>query len=233
MTKKLRLGVYIDGFNLYYGMKGICAANGVSGWKWLDLRALVRHVLNLRTDPRWNQAVIVNMVYCTAMVSGRDDPSSPADQERYLSALAATGSVDIVEKGNYIEKVVTRPCAAKDRNGKPILSKPRKWATVADREEKASDVNVATHLLTDMMDEKVDGAVVISNDSDLRLPLRVARQRIPTATINPSKNPLAGHLRGNSTDGVGGHWWYQLVESDIRTTQLPNPAAKLLKPKGW
>jgi len=47
-------------------------------------------------------------------------------------------------------------------------------APVADTEEKGSDVNVATHLLLDALAQPpaMDAAIVISNDSDLELPVR-------------------------------------------------------------
>lgn len=51
--------------------------------------------------------------------------------------------------------------------------------SVADREEKGSDVNVATHLLTDVCEQNIEAAVVISNDSDLALPIKHARARVP------------------------------------------------------
>jgi len=35
---KVKVGVYIDGFNLYYGGVSIMG-EGVPGWRWLDLRA--------------------------------------------------------------------------------------------------------------------------------------------------------------------------------------------------
>ena len=41
-------------------------------------------------------------------------------------------------------------------------------ATVRMREEKGSDVNVATHLLADVFTGEVEAAMVISNDSDLK-----------------------------------------------------------------
>ncbi|MFL6116310.1 MAG: NYN domain-containing protein, partial [Catenulispora sp.] len=36
----MQVGVYIDGFNLYYGGKGIMGGSGQPGWRWLNLRAL-------------------------------------------------------------------------------------------------------------------------------------------------------------------------------------------------
>jgi len=71
------------------------------------------------------------------------------------------------------------------------------------REEKGSDVNVATHLLLDVLRSAVDAAVVVSNDSDLELPLRCVREQVPVGLINPGVKPLAGKLRDNESDGVG------------------------------
>jgi hypothetical protein len=73
----------------------------------------------------------------------------------------------------------------------------------ANREEKGSDVNVAAHLLLDVLGGAVDGALVISNDSDLRLPVQQARLHVPIGVINPSRNYLAGDLRGTATSGAG------------------------------
>jgi hypothetical protein len=45
---------------------------------------------------------------------------------------------------------------------------------VVKNEEKGSDVNLATCLLIDAFDKAFDAAVVITNDSDLAEPIRVA-----------------------------------------------------------
>ena len=73
----------------------------------------------------------------------------------------------------------------------------------ANREEKGSDVNVAAHLLLDVLRGTVDAALVISNDSDLRLPVQEVREHVPLGLINPSHNYLAGDLRGSPETGVG------------------------------
>lgn len=36
---QMRIGVYIDGFNLYYGARGLCGRS-TPGWRWLNLRSL-------------------------------------------------------------------------------------------------------------------------------------------------------------------------------------------------
>src|SRR5215475_4150066 len=94
----------------------------------------------------------------------------------------------------------------------------------AYREEKGSDVNVASHLLLDVLQGDVDAAVVISNDSDLRHPVQQARERVPVGTVNPSPAQLAGALRGTAADGVGRHWWRKLTQADLTKHQLPDPA---------
>ncbi len=231
MAQSLRIGVYVDGFNLYYGAKGLCGPD--PGWKWLDIRVLAQRLLDSRRDQVWKQAAISNIVFCTARVSGRDDPTSPRDQDMRLKALQKSGSVDKIEYGNYVETVIERPLATRGKNGKPVLSVPRKFVQVADREEKASDVNVAAHLLVDMLRNKINGAMVISNDSDLRLPLRIARETIRVATVNPSIRDTVGHLKGEAADGIGGHWWHQMTEEDVRACQLPSPVGRIYQPPNW
>jgi hypothetical protein len=53
-----------------------------------------------------------------------------------------------------------------------------KTAEVWVPEEKGSDVNLASHLLLDAFREEFDVAVVVSNDSDLLEPVRIAREEL-------------------------------------------------------
>jgi len=102
------------------------------------------------------------------------------------------------------------------------------------REEKGSDVNGASHLLLDVMREAIDGAVVISNDSDLRFPIAEARQRVPVGLVNPSPTTwIAAGLKSSPIDGVGRHWWRQLTAADVMAHQLPDPAGGYTRPAGW
>jgi uncharacterized LabA/DUF88 family protein len=103
----------------------------------------------------------------------------------------------------------------------------------ANREEKGSDVNVAAHLMLDVLSGHVDAAIVISNDSDLRFPVEQARRHVPVGVINPSRNYLAGDLRGNPAEGAGRHWWACLTPSDLRNHQLPDPVGLYRRPSGW
>jgi hypothetical protein len=99
--------------------------------------------------------------------------------------------------------------------------------------EKGSDVNVATHLLMDVLSGRVDAAMVFSNDSDLKFPVETARLHVPVATINPRATRTAHDLRGDSTAGAGRHWWRRLSKADFVGHQLPDQVGRFTKPAGW
>ena len=162
----MRVGVYIDGFNLYYGGRSTCG-RGTPGWRWLDLRSLAEALVTSR--PAWLGATVTRIVYCTARIHGERNPSGQADQDAYLKALLAAHSVDHIEYGHYVARVKFAPLAVKDQEGRPVLVGPQ-WPVMiqdgqgrqvddatfmvsyANREEKGSDVNLASHLLLDVAD---------------------------------------------------------------------------------
>lgn len=241
----MKVGVYIDGYNLYYGARGLCG-RGTAGWRWLDVRGLASGLL----PSSWSGATVDRVVFCTARIDAASNPSGQADQDIYLKALRSSGSADQIEYGYYVSRVKRAPLATPDRKGRPILTKadwPVKvraanavavpgaefMVSYAYREEKGSDVNVASHLLLDVLGEAVDAVIVFSNDSDLRFPLIEARKRVPVGLVNPSRNWLAGALRGQPNEGAGGHWWRQLTDTDLRSNQLSDPVGKYRKPAEW
>lgn len=244
----MRVGVYVDAFNLYYGGRSHFGP-GVPGWRWLDIRALAT-TLVAEHSALWSDAQISFVTYCTARISARDNASGAQDQDVYLKTLISSHGVDLIEYGYYTSKIKTRPMAIADRKNRPKIVNPD-WpikvkngamvndpnatfmVSVADREEKGSDVNVATHLLIDIFDKKIDAAVVISNDSDLALPISQARTRVPVGTVHPGTNYPAGALSGDPTDGAGGHWWRQLTARDYCAHQLPDPTGQYRRPVGW
>lgn len=239
--------MYIDGFNLYYGGRGLCG-KGTTGWRWLDVRVLAERLVAKHSS--WTNATIERVIYCTAVISGADNPVGNREQDAYLRALRHSQSTDCIELGNYVHRVARAPLATPDHKGRPILTHPGNVLMVKDaagqdnpaavfmvstsrREEKGSDVNVAAHLLLDVLEHRIDAAVVISNDSDLKFPVQTARDRVPVGTVNPTRSHTAGKLRGSPTAGVGNHWWYQLTTADFHACQLPDPAAGVRKPTPW
>jgi len=244
----MRVGVYVDGYNVYYGGRGLCG-RGTPGWRWLDLRALTLDLIVRRSQ--WGQPSPLTVTYCTARRSGADNPQGQHEQDVYLRALGRSGSVDVFSYGNYVNRVATSPLAVIGPHGRPVLSHAdwplmvqdanganvpdaRYMASVARREEKGSDVNVASHLLIDVLTGVIDAAVVISNDSDLAYPVLFARQHVPVGLVNPTKGKMAGKLQGDPSAGVGNHWWCQLGLTDFTTHQLPPVVSgKVHRPQGW
>lgn len=63
-------------------------------------------------------------MYCTARIDTASNPSGHADQDVYLKALLAAGSVGHVEYGTYVARVKTAPLAVKDADDRPRLVGP-------------------------------------------------------------------------------------------------------------
>jgi hypothetical protein len=64
-----------------------------------------------------------------------------------------------------------------------------KYVKVIKTEEKGSDVNIATHLLSDGFSGRYQAAVIVTNDSDLLEPVRIVRNklRLVVGILNPHK----------------------------------------------
>jgi hypothetical protein len=162
----MRVGVYVDGYNLYYGARQCCGRSS-TGWKWIDVRSLVSSAIARQGS--WSSAKVERIVYCTARVDAVTNPSAHADQDVYLKALVAAGSVDWIEYGNYVARTKTGLLATDDPTTRkpvvtnsawPIMVKDATGQSVPNArfmvrylhlEEKGSDVNVASHLLLDVL----------------------------------------------------------------------------------
>jgi len=141
-SKKERVNVYIDGFNLYYGLRD-------SGWKkyyWLNLYKLGNSLCS-------STQALQNVKYFTSKISKPRDKRRR--QEKYLSALGTLSGLSI-HYGRY--QSLKQHCSNCER-------------VYYDTNEKRTDVNIATHMLVDAFQNSFDTAILISADSDLTLPL--------------------------------------------------------------
>ena len=146
-----RVAVYIDGFNLYYGLKS-------KGWRryyWLDLRRMAENLLRPRQE-------LVMVRYFTTRISPEpQDPGKTVRQNTFLEALATLQDL-YIHYGKYMPKEQT------------CLNCRATWQTY---EEKMTDVNIAVELLGDAQDDVFDTAIIISGDSDLTGPVTAIRSR--------------------------------------------------------
>ena len=152
-----RVIAYIDGFNLYFGLKS-------KGWRryyWLDPRALVLNLLK----PHQQLAAVK---YFTARISSPTrDREKRKRQNTFLEAVETLADTSIYY-GHYLPKQQT--CF-------------RCGATWDSHEEKMTDVNIAVHMLTDAADDAFDVAMLISADSDLTAPVQAIRTRFPSKHV--------------------------------------------------
>ena len=169
----VRANVYVDGFNLYFGIKHYEARFGRLH-KWLDIDALCRH-------ERPGDA-INRIRYFTARVRPRPhNPGQGSRQEIYLRALRTIPHLSI-HFGQFLESYPRMMLRHPPPTGSPFVE-------VVKTEEKGSDVNLATFLLCDAFANDYELAVMISNDSDLVLPIEVVRTQFKkqVAVLNPGQ----------------------------------------------
>lgn len=149
VQKKERVVVYIDGFNLYFGIIDA----GYEKYKQLNLKSLSCNLL--RPDQE-----LCAIKYFTSRVG-----NNPDKQKRQSTYIEALDSVDIkIYYGNYQrDKVECRRCG----NIWPVYH------------EKMTDVNIATQIIFDAYQDKYDMAMLISGDSDLVPPIRAVHEWFP------------------------------------------------------
>lgn len=194
----MKLNVYVDAFNLYYGaLKG-------TRCKWLDIR---KHC-----ELEFPNDTVHRIRYFTAKVKGRpDNPSQHLRQQIYLRALRTIPNLEIHE-GHYLTSKIWMPLAD------PISGGPTK-ARVIKSEEKGSDVNIATYMILDAIRSDCDGLVLISNDSDLIEPVRIIVNELgmPVTVLHPCRPPRypAGKLKQVASTSLN------LTHRYLRISQFP------------
>jgi uncharacterized LabA/DUF88 family protein len=107
------------------------------------------------------------------------------------------------------------------------------FVEVVKTEEKGSDVNLATFLLCDAFANDYDLAVVISNDSDLVLPIEVVRTQFKkqVAVLNP------GQRFSNALRRVADSYT-PITEAALAACQFPpivvdGSGRAISKPRSW
>lgn len=209
----MRTYIYIDGFNFYYG------AVKDTPYKWLNFKFLFTKLLS-----PINQ--IVSIKYFTAIVTGKIDPDQPQRQKTFLRALRKHIPEMSIYYGNFNSHTVIQPLACENRQYRRPFFVP-----VIKTEEKGSDVNLAVQLLNDAWSNKFDCAVVVSNDSDLKESLKIAKQDLGKVigVINPRGDKPTKELMKYAD-------FYKKVRKGVlASSQLPDPipGTTIRKPKSW
>jgi uncharacterized LabA/DUF88 family protein len=155
-----RVIVYIDGFNLYFGLRS-------KGWKryyWLNIQALAQNLL------KPGQALVVTK-YFTARIAG--PPDKEQRQSMYIEALKTLTQFEIFYGKYQLNPRQCSRCGFQDEVPN----------------EKMTDVNIAVEMLKDAYQDKFDVALLISADSDLVPPVRAVRELFPRKRVVVASPP--------------------------------------------
>ena len=148
-----RLNVYVDGFNLYFGMVDA----GYLNCKWLDIHLLAENI-------KGSSHTLTEVKYFTSRIS--NNPDKQKRQNTYLDALGTT-PVSIAYGQFRNQSMQCSQCA-------------HYWY---EAKEKMTDVNIATSLMVDAFTDKFDVAFLITGDSDLVPPIKAIRDLFPQKEI--------------------------------------------------
>lgn len=103
---------------------------------------------------------------------------------------------------------------------------------ILDTEEKGSDVNLASYLLLDGFEDEYELAVVVSNDSDLMLPIRMVKERLgkQVGVFDPSRR-RSFELHGAAS------WYRPLRQGPLSASLFPDTLSDsqgtVSKPASW
>jgi uncharacterized LabA/DUF88 family protein len=203
-----RVILYIDGFNLYHGIR----QSGMRDCYWLDVEALGLGLL------RPGQT-LAGVRYFTSRISGNpSDPGQEVRQTAYLDALATRPLVTLLFGQFLSHPVACRSCGASH----------------IKHEEKMTDVNIAMEMLTDAFRDAFDTAILVSGDSDLTGPVARVLTLFPGKRIVIAfpPNRVSKRLKQNASAHL------VLGRALLAASQLPDPVVSstgypLRRPSTW
>ncbi|MCD2171924.1 NYN domain-containing protein [Rhizobium sp. C4] len=220
----VRTHCFVDGYNLYYGL--------VAGtpYKWLDLPALLRHILRVQ-DPGFD---LVQISYFTAPVkpalASRGEASLHA-QRAYLRALLAKGV--LVHEGRHQLEPARAPAFQSDAPASRL-----NMTDIWKLEEKETDVSLAIEMYRAasrsgaMPEAGIEQIVLVSADTDFAPAVRAIREDFPEMRLGlilphreTAHRPPPGSLTVNA-DWIRRH----VTTKELSAHQFPDRVATRKKP---
>lgn len=199
-----RVIIYIDGFNLYFGMK----AHGWRKYYWLNIVELGKNLLK-------DNELLIEVKYFTSRIS--KPPEKQRRQNTYLEALEALDNVKI-----FWGKYQSNPFECFKCGNK-----------VYNQNEKKTDVNIAVELLSDAFTDKFDKAIIISADSDLIPPIQKIKELFGSKNLVvafPPKRCSKEIQNIVSTFTIGEH---KLKQSQLPEFVVSKTGFNLQRPNEW
>lgn len=153
-TSSKKVIVYIDGFNLYFGL----IAREWRKYLWLDLKKFASSLLK-------PNEILVHTKYFTSRIS--KPISKQRRQSIFIDALNTLTEFSLFY-GRYQAEV--RTC---ENCG---------FTTLISNEKK-TDVNIATEVMVDAFQNNFDTAILVTADADLTAPIIAIRKLFPDKSL--------------------------------------------------
>ena len=211
-----RAAFYVDGFNLYHGIKAIQkqpikgspAPPNKAHLKWFSVRDFAEFV----TNPLGEAIVVIR--YFSALATHM--PQGVGRHQTYLRALKSTGVE--YQLGSFKAKPKRMSFSNIDQKGEPYATAKFNWISY---EEKETDVNIAIQMVQDAMDDVADVFYVISADTDLAPAVKLIQARyphieyIPVLPPNRAKNNELKRLCSRPGNHI------EMSENNVERCRLP------------
>ncbi len=229
-TFELRTIVYVDGYNLYYGLLRL------NGLKWLDLNRLFQsHILPYKSP----DANLVKVKYYTADIKSQFAKLGKASEQaqgQYHRALRSDfgGNIEIISSYHTTEK----SSAIKYKDPPDLNDTIDIWKI----EEKQTDVKLALQMYIDASKGECEQIVLCTNDNDLAPALENIKADFPHLQIGlviPRLDPRLGNNRPPAGELRKYASWYlpHIKDGALRDSLFPNivkgKRKPAIKPQHW
>jgi len=214
-TATERAIVYIDGFNLYFGLRASTVSKKgqhrlPKKSYWLDLQQLSEKIVKNNS--------LVAVKYFTARIKG--NPAKQYRQNAFISAVQLHCPKLQIFEGRYLLRQML--CGKCRRISSNIIC-PFCGNVNNFPEEKKSDVNIATQMLKDAYENNFDIAYLISGDSDIVPPIQVIRAMSPPKKVAVAFPPCRG---GTKELEAAADFCFYISSSNIKNSILPDVIRK-------
>jgi len=196
---------YIDGYNLYNGLK----AKGWNRYYWLDLRRLCLNLLQLLRQQNFinGDYTLQDVKYFTSKVKG--NPKRHQKQKMYLEALGTHSKIYPYYGDSRFHPETCDNCGCERQVP----------------EEKITDVYLSTEMVADAFNDKYDIALLVSGDIDQVPTIEVVKKNHHAKKIVSVFPPM----RTNDNLAAISHGILHITDDELKNSLLPD---EIVKPNG-
>lgn len=222
----MRTTCFVDGYNLFYGLLA------GTQYKWLDLQALLAHVLRVEHPDSTLEAVSFFTSGVKPSLATRGIASKEA-QDTYLRALIAHG-VSVFYGRHQLESGKAPRFVDKD-----TPASRADQVEIWKLEEKETDVHIAismyrlaAHQAALPPEQRIEQMVLVSADTDMTPALRALHEDFPDLRIGvilPHREGIPRTVPGSLKQYA--HWMRHVVTNvELAAYQFPSRVSTRKKP---